>query len=170
MAETPECRAKGILKSLVSRLAYRHNVHVDWEAAPTSAYGATKGQADITLTLRDAKSARCVVWYIEVKAGKNTPSAKQELYLKRKYAMGCEAWVLWADDTQELIMFAEAFVSIARCLFMDTPRANGLRLSKHTPPVSVHENLHTTVQKLKVEREFNKELIPLAAFAPAVKE
>ena len=170
MAETPESRAKGILKSLVSRLAYHHNLHVDWEAAPTSAYGATKGQSDITLTLRDAKSTRNVVWYIEVKAKSNTLSAKQELYLKRKYAMGCEAWVLWADDTQELIMFAERFADVATSLYMGGTCVNGVRLKKHTQAGHMHDELYCNAQKLKVEREFNKELLPLAPYAPDVKE
>ena len=170
MAETPERRAKGALKSLVSRLAYHHNLHVDWEAAPTSAYGTTAGQSDITLTLRDAKSTRYVVWYIEVKAKDNTPTTKQVQYLKRKYAMGCEAWVLWADDAQDLIMFSEKFADIARSLYMGGTRVNGVRLKKHAQVGHMHDELYRAVQKLKVDREFNKYLLPLTTYAPIAKE
>ncbi|MFM7008153.1 MAG: hypothetical protein ACKO0Z_02270 [Betaproteobacteria bacterium] len=171
MAETPETRAKGILKSLVSRLARHHNVHVDWETAPTSAYGATTGQSDITLTLRDKLTMRNCVWYIEVKAKSNTASAKQVQYLQRKFRMGCEAWVLWADDTQDLLAFAERFVCVARALALDLPSVGYIRLKKYgeASPSCDGVTLFCEPKTLQVAREFNKELLPLTPYAPPVK-
>lgn len=131
---TPETKAKSILKSLVAHLARLHQVHADLESAPTSMYGTSGGQSDFKLQLRLPKSQRAnMTWYIEVKAGTGQPTRKQLDFLRRKCFMGHEAWVLWADDTKDLVMFAERFGEIARDLQYDTHSDAKLRLSKCQP-------------------------------------
>ena len=110
MSLTPETKAKSVLKSLVARLAWHHQVYGDLTSAPTSMYGTSGGQSDFTLQLRLASDHRVTcTWYIEVKAGDGQPTHKQTLFLRRKCIMGHEAWVLWADDTKDLVMFARRF-------------------------------------------------------------
>lgn len=131
---TPETKAKSILKSLVARLAQVHQVHADLESAPTSMYGTSGGQSDFTLQLRLPKSQRAnMTWYIEAKARNGKPTAKQLGFLRRKCFMGHEAWVLWADDHEDLVMLAERFGEIARDLRYDMYSEAKLRPLKGQP-------------------------------------
>lgn len=131
---TPETKAKSILKSLVARLAYIHNVHADLDSAPTSMYGTSGGQSDFTLQLRCKNDQRShATWYIEVKAGCGQPTLKQTTFLQHKCFMGHEAWVLWADDTKDLVMFARRFEEIVLDLRHDTYSEAKLRQFKGQP-------------------------------------
>lgn len=131
---TPETKAKSILKSLVARLAQVHQVHADLESAPTSMYGTSGGQSDFTLQLRLPKHQQAnMTWYIETKASIGKPTFKQLDFLRRKCFMGHEAWVLWADDTKDLVMFTERFGEIVRDLRYDMYSEAKLRPLKGQP-------------------------------------